>query len=284
MYLSRYSSEHNQKAKCYLFQYLSNKFSNTYSPRKIKRKSLFLLSYLFLCICALQSFVHFQHACIVKSPIFRQEACVVLCYIATQVLSRCPLFRQYPVKMFLLLAGSMLCVISCAQVLSRCCIFRQYPVKMSHLSAVSCQDVPSFGRKHVVCCVMYSNIVKMSHLSAVPCQDVPSFGRKHVCVVSCAQVLSRCCIFRQYPVKMSHLSAGSMLCVVSCTQILSKWHRVLNVIILQVLCWLFPSYTFMSVGAVHRYYVSQRRLFNDSRPGRRESAKKARHNAWKSWE
>ena len=121
----------------------------------------------------------------------------------------------------------------------------------------------------------------MSHLLAVPCQDVPSFGRKHVCVVSCAQVLSRCCIFRQYPVKMSHLSAESMLCVVSCTQILSKWHCVLNVIILQLLCWLFPSYNFMSVGAVHRYYVSQRRLFNDSRPGRRESAKRARHNAWK---
>ena len=156
MYLSRYSSEHNQKAKCYLFQHLSNKFSNTYSPRKIKRKSQFFLSYLFLCICALQSFVHFQHACTVKSPIFRQEACVVLCYIATQVQSRCPIFRQYPVKMSLLLAGSMLCVISCGQdaasfgsTLSRCPIFRQYPVKMSHLSAgsmlcvVSCTQILS---------------------------------------------------------------------------------------------------------------------------------------------
>ena len=95
------------------------------------------------------------------------------------------------------------------------------------------------------------------------------------------QVLSRCHIFWQHPVKMSHLLAGSMLCVVSCTQILSKWHCVLNVIILQVLCWLFPSYTFMSVGAVHQYYESRRRLFNDSRPGRRESAKKARHSARK---
>ena len=37
--------------------------------------------------------------------------------------------------MFHLSAGYMLCVVLCTQVLSRCLIFRQYPVKMSHLSA-----------------------------------------------------------------------------------------------------------------------------------------------------
>ena len=40
-------------------------------------------------------------------------------------------------------------------------------------------------------------------------------------------------------------------------------------------------YIVISVGAVHPYYESRRRLLNDSRPGRGESAKKARHNARK---
>ena len=68
MYLCRYSSEHNQKAKRYLLQHLSNKFSNTYSPRKIKRKSQFfsLLPFLvYLCItifCALSTCVYCQES------------------------------------------------------------------------------------------------------------------------------------------------------------------------------------------------------------------------------
>ena len=81
-------------------------------------------------------------------------------------LSRCPIFRQYPVKMSHLSAGSMLCVVSCTQILSRCLIFRQYPVKMSHLLA---------GSMCVLC-----------HVPKY-CQDVASFG----------STLSRCLIFRQ---------------------------------------------------------------------------------------
>ena len=99
-------------------------------------------------------------------------------------------------------------------VLSRCPIFRQHPVKMSHLSAgsyhlyvihVCCQDVPSFGRFILFvrnscvlsrCPIFRQHPVKMSHLSAgsyrlyvihVCCQDVPSFGN----------TLSRFPIFRQ---------------------------------------------------------------------------------------
>ena len=40
-------------------------------------------------------------------------------------------------------------------------------------------------------------------------------------------------------------------------------------------------YIVISVGAVHPYYESRKRLLNDSRPERGESAKKARYNARK---
>ena len=39
------------------------------------------------------------------------------------------------------------------------------------------------------------------------------------------------------------------------------------------------SAIFIPIGAIHRYYESRRRLFNDSRPGRRESAQRSKHNA-----
>ena len=114
------------------------------------------------------------------------------------VLSRCLIFRQHPVKMSHLSAGSYcLYVFMCV-------------VKMSHLSATPCQDVPSFGRF----ILFVRNSCVMSHLSATLCQDVPSFGR-FILFVRNSCVLSRCPIFRQHPVKMSHLSAGSYcLCVI----------------------------------------------------------------------
>ena len=129
-------------------------------------------------------------------------------------------------------------VSSFGNTLSRCPIFRQHPVKMSHLSATPCQDVPSFGRFLLFirnyscvlsrCPIFRQHPVKMSHLSAgsyclyvihVCCQDVPSFGNTlsrcpifrqvHTVRRNYSCVLSRCPIFRQHPVKMSHLSAGS---------------------------------------------------------------------------
>ena len=55
------------------------------------------------------------------------------------LLSRCPTFRQYTVKMLHLLADHVtLCVCVCVYnhiVLSRCPTFRQYTVKMLHLLA-----------------------------------------------------------------------------------------------------------------------------------------------------
>ena len=37
----------------------------------------------------------------------------------------------------------------------------------------------------------------------------------------------------------------------------------------------------ISTGAVHRYYESHRRLFNNTKPGRAEQAQKAKTNAKK---
>ena len=46
-------------------------------------------------------------------------------------------------------------------------------------------------------------------------------------------------------------------------------------------CNVCVPYIVISVGAVHPYYESRKRLLNDSRPGRGECAKKARYNARK---
>ena len=128
-----------------------------------------------------------------------------------QVLSRCPIFQQYPVKMPHLSAVPCHDVPSFSRKHAVCCVLSLSAVKMPHVSALPCQDVPSFSRKHVVCCVLSSSAVKMPHLSAVPCQDVPSFSRKHVV----------CCVLSSSAVKMPHLSL---------------YMSSSNVVILQVLC------------------------------------------------
>ena len=157
----------------------------------------------------------------------------------------------------------MLCVVLCPQVLSRCPIFWHYPVKMSHLSAVPYQDAPSFGRKQVLCTRCLPNIHMTKFTRPSPalvlqltnartkaweyvlkcCQDVPSFGstlsrclifRQEACCVLCyalkycqdAPSFGRrhvvCCVMPSSTVKMPHLSAGSMLCVVLCPEVLSR--------------------------------------------------------------
>ena len=126
----------------------STYLTNFPTPILLEKSSVshsFFLSYLFLCIYALQSFVHFQHACTVKSPHLssRSMLCVVLhSYSST-------------VKMSHLSAVPCQDVPSFGSILSRCPIFWQK-----------------------ACCVLF-HVLKMLHLSAVPCQDVPSFGRKH---------------------------------------------------------------------------------------------------------
>ena len=140
-YLCRYNSEHNQRAKSYLLQHLSDKFSATYFPRKSSVSSSSLPSSLSMAHVSANIHTHLSAGYML---------CVVLC---TQVLSRCRIFRQYPVKMSHLLAGYMLCVVLCTQVLSRCLIFRQYPVKMAHLLA------------GYMCCVTYPSAVNFFMLS-----------------------------------------------------------------------------------------------------------------------
>ena len=175
MYLSRYSSEHNQKAKCYLFQHLSNKFSNTYSPRKIKRKSQFfsLLPFLvYLCItifCALSTCVYCQESHLSAGSML----CVVLhSYLST--VKMCHL-SAVPCQMCHLSAvPCQMCHLSAVP--CQMSHLSAVPCQMSHLSAILFQVVPSFGRK---CCVL-CHVLKY-------CQDVPPFG----------SALSRCPIFRQ---------------------------------------------------------------------------------------
>ena len=130
-------------------------------------------------------------------------------------------------------------VSSFGNTLSRCPIFRQHPVKMSHLSAgsyclyvihVCCQDVPSFGNTLSRCPIFRQHPVKMSHLSATPCEDIPSFGRFLPFRRNYSCVLSRCPIFRQHPVKMSHLSAGSYCLYVTnvCCQEVPSFGNILS--------------------------------------------------------
>ena len=128
--------------------------------------------------------------------------------------------------------------------LSRCLIFRQHPVKMSHLSAgsyclyviihVCCQDVPSFGNTLSRCpifrqvhtvCTAFMCVVKMSHLSATPCQDVPSFGR-FILFVRNSCVLSRCPIFRNFHVVCCHFPV--LLCDVDCSLFVKVMLHVLD--------------------------------------------------------
>ena len=199
-------------------------------------------------------------------------------------LSRCLTFRQQPVKMAHLSTGSchVTCacqgvspfgssqskwhifrlvhvIMSCHMCLSRCLTFRQQPVKMAHLSTGSCHHVMS----HVLVKVSHlsrQQPVKMAHLSTgschvtCACQGVSPFGSSqskwhifrlvHV-IMSCHMYLSRCLTF--YTVKMAHLFA-----VFSCVIIV---------------CYL---------EAVHRFYESRRRLFNDDQPSRREKAGKVK--------
>ena len=103
--------------------------------------------------------------------------------LCPQVLSICPIFRQYPVKcsIFRQETSFVLCyVLKCCQdapsfgsTLSRCPIFRQETSLVLYYVLKCCQDapsfgstlsrcpVPSFGKKHVVCCVMSSSNVLM---------------------------------------------------------------------------------------------------------------------------
>ena len=91
-------------------------------------------------------------------------------------------------------ARSMLCVVLCPQVLSRCPIFRQYPpifwqeaCCVLYYVLKCCQDAPSFGSTLSRCPIFWQYPVKMPHLLAVPCQDVPSHlsARSMLCVVLC---------------------------------------------------------------------------------------------------
>ena len=220
-------------------------------------------------------------------------------------LSRCLTFRQHPVKMAHLSTGSchhvmsrctpfgssqsrwhifrlVHVIMSCHMCLSRCLTFRgssqsrwhifrlvhvmsHVLVKVSHLSAAPSQDGTSFDW------FMSSCHVKVSHLSAAASQDGTSFdwfmsschvtcacqgvspfaaaasqdGTSFDWFMSCHMYLSRCLAF--YTVKMAHLFA-----VFSCVIIV---------------CYL---------EAVHRFYESRRRLFNDDQPSRREKAGKVK--------
>ena len=187
------------------------------------------------------------------------------------VLSRCPVFGQHLAKMTHLSARSCIWFVMCAVMCA---------VKMSHLWAASCQDDPSFGKvMHLVCHACCQDV-----LWAASCQDDPylsarsciwfvmravkmSFGQHlakmtHLSARSCiwlSCVLSRCPIFGQHLAKMTHVSARSCIWFVTCSVKMS--HDKVPIFVAE---------------AVHRYYESRRRLFNDDQPARREIAKEVK--------
>ena len=121
------------------------------------------------------------------------------------------------------------CVVSLHLCCSRCLIFRQHAVKMSHLLTV-----------HVMICV-------------------------YVCVVSLHLCCSRCLIFRQHAVKMSHLSTVHVIICV-CVCVANLHLRCSTCLFFRRSCHIFVCTTTNSTEAVHRFYESRRRLFNDDRP------------------
>ena len=170
-------------------------------------------------------------------------------------------------------------IMSCHMCLSRCLTFRRQPVKMAHLSTGSC---------HVTCACQgvspsaapsqdgtsFDWFMSSCHVTCA-CQGVSPFGgsqsRWHIfrLVHVMSLCLSRCVTFRQHPVKMAHLSTGSCHHVMS--HVLVKVSHILH----------SQEGTFFAVfscvitcclEAVHRFYESRRRLFNDYQPSRREKA------------
>ena len=107
----------------------------------------------------------------------------------------------------------------------------------------------------VCVCVQSYCALKVSHLSSVHCQDASSFGRSchFVCVCVCVCVYNHIVLSR-------------------CNRISYFIYTYISVILdrlLLIAC-------ILSAEAVHRYYESRRRLFNDDQPGRRDAATKAK--------
>ena len=142
-------------------------------------------------------------------------------------------------------------------------------VKVSHLSAAASQDGTSFdwfmSSCHVTCACQ-----GVSPFAAAASQDGTSFDW----FMSCHMCLSRCLTFRQHPVKMAHLSTGSCHHVMS--HVLVKVSHLLHsqdgTFICCISCVIIVCY----LEAVHRFYESRRRLFNDDQPSRREKAGKVK--------
>ena len=104
---------------------------------------------------------------------------------------------------------------------------------------------------------MCSCAVKMPHLLSATCQDATSFGRQEM--------------FRQEMFTRVHV----YVCMyVSCAVKIIKLVFVLVLILIA-----FVSTNIL--GAVHRYYESRRRLFNDSQPQRREKATQVKRTSQK---
>ena len=203
----RYADKHNQDVREYLLECM-DKFKGEASPRRIKSKFCHYPVSVKLVTCPFVKVSHFSTA---PSQDGTSFGCVYCCHMC---LSRCHTFRQHPVKMAHLSAGSFVCI-----------VVSHVFVKVSHLSAAPSQDGTSFGWLiSVYCCVtclsrchtFRQHPVKMAHLSAgsFVC-IVVSRVRQGVAPFGSTQ--SRWHIFRLvhlycYVTCVSHLLAASTWC------------------------------------------------------------------------
>ena len=149
------------------------------------------------------------------------------------------------------------------------CVHVHVYAKVSHLSAATSQDASSFGW-HVYMCMLFCPTFQSMYISAVcrrtcVCRQVlvqVPHRLVGVCVCVCTIMCVYMCIFE---------GIGQMPCLYVCF-LVSDSISMTCVYYVCTVCKGFCFYIIYAIEAVHRFYESRRRLFNDDQPSRRDKA------------